>query len=116
MIPFLRFFFWPILLAAIAVGAWLLKLPIWAIGWAWFMEDPLDRIVLFLTIWFIWTIFKASARFLYAVYQSRNLLTLRVLLPRNDSKIDEEKRTEKDWKEKIAVMPIVWILPKIHMI
>jgi len=104
MIPFLRFFFWPILLAAIAVGAWLLKLPIWAIGWAWFMEDPLDRIVLFLTIWFIWTIFKASARFLYAVYQSRNLLTLRVLLPRNDSKIDEEKRTEKDWKEKIAVM------------
>ena len=29
---------------------------------------------------------------------------MKVLLPRSDSKIDEEKRTEKDWKEKMALM------------
>jgi len=32
------------------------------------------------------------------------LISLKVILPRDDSKIDQEKRTEKDFKEKIAVM------------
>jgi hypothetical protein len=35
---------------------------------------------------------------------AKHLVYLRITLPRSDSKIDQEKRTEKDFKEKIAVM------------
>jgi len=35
---------------------------------------------------------------------AKNLVYLRVRLTRTDSKIDDEKRSEKDFKEKIAIM------------
>src|SRR3989344_1048575 len=105
MITFLRLFFWPVILLLIAGGSWILKLPVWHIVWTCFMENPLYRTLFLLTIWFVWSVIvKNGLRFFYAVMHSRNLVTLKVLLPRNDSKVDEEKRTEKDWKEKIAIM------------
>lgn len=43
-------------------------------------------------------------RLWYALRMSKKLVSMKVMLPRSDSKIDQEKRTEKDFKEKIAAM------------
>ena len=43
-------------------------------------------------------------RFVNLHYKAKNLMYLKVTLPRSDSKLDQEKRTEKDFKEKVAIM------------
>lgn len=43
-------------------------------------------------------------RFIYLHKISKELVYLKVALPRSDSKMDQEKRIEKDFKEKVAVM------------
>ena len=70
----------------------------------WFVETPASALVTLASIYLALRIGKRAFRTWYAVSQSKNLVKLKVLLPRNDSKIDQEKRTEKDFKEKIAVM------------
>ena len=104
MVTFLRIFFWPLLwLTVIAIGE-LMKVNVLSIAWAWFISNPLDNFLLLLTVVLIWDIIKYNIRFGYAWYMSSKLVCMRVLLPRSDSKIDQEKRTEKDFKEKIAIM------------
>ncbi len=105
MVAFLRIFFWPIL--------WVL---IWLIGeagahvnlllvvWDWWRADPLENTLIILTAYFVWRYLKYTVRFTYAWTQGHKLVSMKVLLPRSDSKIDQEKRTEKDFKEKVAVM------------
>ncbi|MBN2087561.1 type IV secretion system DNA-binding domain-containing protein [Candidatus Peregrinibacteria bacterium] len=44
------------------------------------------------------------ARFIYSHRAAKKLVYLKILLPRSDSKMDQEKRTEKDFKEKVAIM------------
>jgi hypothetical protein len=44
------------------------------------------------------------ARFIHLHLIAKHLVYMRVTLPRSDSKIDQEKRTEKDFKEKVAIM------------
>ncbi len=43
-------------------------------------------------------------RFLYRYADSRNLVYIKITLPREDSPKDKEKATEKDFKEKVAIM------------
>ena len=43
-------------------------------------------------------------RFIYLHHVAKNLVYLKIALPRSDSKMDQEKRTEKDFKEKVAIM------------
>jgi len=43
-------------------------------------------------------------RFAYLLYNTHNLVYMKVSLPRSDSKMDQEKRNEKDFKEKVAIM------------
>jgi len=43
-------------------------------------------------------------RYTYVHYKAKNLVFLKIQLPMSDSKLDQEKRTEKDFKEKVAVM------------
>jgi hypothetical protein len=43
-------------------------------------------------------------RFMHLHFIAKRLVYLKITLPRSDSKIDQEKRTEKDFKEKVAVM------------
>lgn len=43
-------------------------------------------------------------RFWQVNRMSKHLVYLQVSLPRSDSKMDQEKRTEKDFKEKVAIM------------
>ncbi len=53
-------------------------------------------------------------RLIFEIYTSRNLVYLRILLPRADSKLDKEQETKKDFKEKIGIMTLFY--KSIHMI
>ncbi|MFH1012143.1 MAG: type IV secretory system conjugative DNA transfer family protein [Candidatus Peregrinibacteria bacterium] len=54
-------------------------------------------------------------RLLYLHFHARRLVYMKVTLPRSDSKMDQEKRTEKDFKEKVAVMAQLYrALYEIH--
>src|SRR3989344_2100311 len=68
------------------------------------MDDPLGNSWLILGAYVVWRIAVKQGRYLYAILHARRLIALRVQLPRDDSKVDQEKRTEKDFKEKVAVM------------
>jgi len=70
----------------------------------WFMKDPIGATLLVANIYFGWWLFKRVGRYYYAVRRSKSLVKMKILLPRGDSKVDQEKRTEKDFKEKIAIM------------
>jgi hypothetical protein len=72
--------------------------------WAWFISDPLVNTGIILLGYAVWKYFVWNVRFTYAWFMSKRLVAMKVLLPRSDSKIDQEKRTEKDFKEKVAIM------------
>ncbi len=69
-----------------------------------FLEDPAYFIALTLFVifgfWLFWRIFQ----FLWSTWFSWNMVYMKVTLPRNDSKLDQEKETKKDFKEKMAIM------------
>jgi hypothetical protein len=46
-------------------------------------------------------VFVPIVRFLFELYYAKNLRYLKVTVPRADSKLDKEKETKKDFKEKI---------------
>ncbi|MFH0770322.1 MAG: type IV secretion system DNA-binding domain-containing protein [Candidatus Peregrinibacteria bacterium] len=104
MVSFLRFFFWPILWVCIVVLTTIVKSDVWGELWTWFIASPLERTIFLVTLYFCWQLFKYWGRFFYAYSASRSLISMKIVLPRNESKIDQEKRTEKDFKEKVAVM------------
>ena len=104
MVTFLRFFLWPIVLILGWVAGQLYRSDFWLVAWRWFVADPWGHTLLLVSLYFGWRIFISAMRFCYAIYKSRKLVHLKVLLPRSDSKVDQEKRTEKDFKEKIAIM------------
>ena len=104
MVAFLRFFIWPIFWLTIAIGTYLIDSGIWGVLGRWFIDDPLGSIGAVLLVYAAWRTAKYTFRFYYAAMKARKLVSLKVLLPRSDSKIDQEKRTEKDFKEKVAIM------------
>ncbi|MBU2260023.1 ATP-binding protein [Patescibacteria group bacterium] len=104
MINFLRYALWPCIWLILAVSISIIYPPFWGDFGHWFMEAPFGRIVLFAGVYVCWRLFKYWGRYLYSVKNANKLVSLKVILPRDDSKIDQEKRTEKDFKEKIAVM------------
>jgi len=60
-------------------------------------------IVVFVGYYVLKYLFK-FIRLLHLHIIAHNLVLLRVSLPRTDSKLDQEQRTEKDFKEKVAIM------------
>lgn len=104
MITFLRFFFWPIVWVSIWLGGIVFNPDIWAALRDWFMADPWSNTLIIITVVLSWKLVVRWVRFTYAYYKSKSLVAVKVLLPRKESKIDQEKRTEKDFKEKVAVM------------
>ena len=54
--------------------------------------------------WYALKYFIRFARFIYLHFKAKNLVYMKVTLPRSDSKVDQEKRVEKDFKEKVAIM------------
>ena len=104
MITFLRLFFWPLILVSLQLLSWAFHWDLWGVIFAWFMRDPLEATIISITAVWLFTVARRWLRFGYAYLMSRQLVSMKVMLPRNDSKIDQEKRTEKDFKEKVAVM------------
>ncbi len=104
VITFLRIFLWPIILLAVFVGGEFVRADFWPMLWAWYTSNVLQNTLLLITIWYAGKYLKFNMRFWYAWAMSGKLVAMKVLLPRTDSKIDQEKRTEKDFKEKIAIM------------
>ena len=64
-------------------------------------------LILFLCVALFVLIFK-SIRLLFEMYYSKNLRYMKVSLPRADSKMDKEKETKKDFKEKIGIMSMFY--------
>ena len=54
------------------------------------------------------SLLRAAIRLLFEMYYSKNLRYLRIVLPRSDSKLDKEKETKKDFKEKIGMMSMFY--------
>ncbi len=105
----LRLLFWPLLLLGIELIGVVFHWPIWQWFWSWFIADPSvegigGKLLVISSAYFLIKYFIFNMRFTYAWYASKKLISVKVMLPRSDSKIDQEKRTEKDFKEKIAIM------------
>lgn len=104
MVTFLRFFFWPTLWFLVWILGIVFDPTFWSKVWAWLLADPWNHGLTIIGIYFAWKLAVRSVRFSYDLWESKHLVQLKVLLPRSDSKNDQEKRTEKDWKEKVAIM------------
>ncbi|MDA1209327.1 MAG: type IV secretory system conjugative DNA transfer family protein [bacterium] len=104
MIGFLRILLWPIIISLAGVVTTLVKSDIWITMFDAFKDDPINISIWILTVLFLAGLGKKYFRLWYAVRQSKNLIALRIILPRGDSKIDQEKRLDKDFKEKLAIM------------
>ncbi|MCP4523644.1 MAG: hypothetical protein GY828_05525, partial [Candidatus Gracilibacteria bacterium] len=51
---------------------------------------------------------RGIIRFFFEIYYSKNIRYLKVTVPRADSKLDKEKETKKDFKEKIGMMTMFY--------
>ncbi|MEK7591440.1 MAG: hypothetical protein AAB489_04510, partial [Patescibacteria group bacterium] len=109
MVTLLRLLFWPILLLLLEVASWAFRWDLWGAIYVWFTKDPLEALFGLLTAYLVFHSCSRWIRFSYALWMSRKLVSMKVMLQRNDSKIDQEKRTEKDFKEKVAVMEQLYL-------
>jgi hypothetical protein len=100
----LRLLFWPALIAIIEVVSFFFNSDFLLWVWNWYIQNPFWNVLLIGLYYELAKLAVADMRFYYAWWKSKSLVSMKVLLPRSDSKIDQEKRTEKDFKEKIAVM------------
>lgn len=75
-----------------------------SLGLGVFFSNVID-VILFVIVAFLLLKF---IRLAYEVYASRKLMYMRVSLPRADSKLDKEKETKKDFKEKTGIMSIFY--------
>jgi hypothetical protein len=73
-------------------------------AWTWISNDPIGNILLMVEIWFGLHAFIVLARWWYAEKAAKKYVYMRIELTREDSKLDQERRTDKDFKEKIAIM------------
>ncbi len=71
----------------------------------WTIFDAIIPVFLLLTV--IYLLYK-SIRLAFELYYSKNLRYLQITLPRADSKLDKEKETKKDFKEKIGMMSMFY--------
>jgi hypothetical protein len=104
VVTFLRFFFWPIFWALVWVLGIVFEPTFWGRVWAWLIADPWNHSLSLVGVYLGWKLFVRMIRFWYDLWESRHLVHLKVMMPRSESKLDQEKRTEKDWKEKVAIM------------
>jgi len=78
---------------------------------SWIFDSSIDFITMvgyYALIWLliiVWGyVFIKTMRFLFELYYAKNLRYLKITVPRADSKLDKEKETKKDFKEKIWMM------------
>lgn len=66
-----------------------------------YWKSALLKIIL---IYLVYKLFWFLIRFVYALFSARNRVYMQVTMPREESQKDKEQATEKDFREKIAVM------------
>ena len=67
-----------------------------------------EWILLLIVIYILLYIILKMIRLAFEVYYSKNLRYLKITLPRADSKLDKEKETKKDFKEKLGMMSMFY--------
>ena len=70
----------------------------------WAQEYWLEGLIVLAIIFYGLPALMKIARIIHMHKMAKHLVYLKIELPRSDSKIDQEKRTEKDFKEKVAIM------------
>ncbi len=70
----------------------------------WFLDIILSLFLIF--IFFV--LIVKIIRIFFELYYQKNLIYLKITLPRNDSKLDKEHETKKDFKEKIGMMSMFY--------
>jgi len=81
--------------------------------WLWdTVKDSFFTLFEWLILWLIIAIFLVIIlkiiRLAFEVYYSKNIRYLKITLPRADSKLDKEKETKKDFKEKLGMMSMFY--------
>ena len=72
--------------------------------WEYIKENPLQILIIAILVPAILWYLLLLLRYIAQYKQSKKLVFIRVTMPRKDSQKDEQKATEKDFKEKIDVM------------
>lgn len=71
-------------------------------------QNPVQAVITILVIAIgiivAWKLLVFVARFLFAVRKSRDLVCMKILIPRKETKKDREEQTEKDFKEVVSTM------------
>ncbi len=81
----------------------------WFFSWSFdFVSNIFYYVVLILLFIIILYFIIKIIRFLFELYYAKNLRYLKITLPRADSKLDKEKETKKDFKEKIWMMSMFY--------
>jgi len=87
----------------------------WIFEWSWFdisewwlIQDLWTWAVLIIAGFLFLIILKKTIQLLFEIWYAKNLRYLRITLPRADSKLDKEKETKKDFKEKIWSMSMFY--------
>lgn len=78
---------------------------------SWFSDialNILNWLLIVLIIYIVLYLTLRSVRLLFEMYYAKNLVYLRVRVPKADSKLDKEKETKKDFKEKIWMMSMFY--------
>ena len=104
MVAFLRYATWPLIWISVISLITAVTNGFWAGLWDTFLSAPVTLTATVVLVYITWRFAKYAFRYWYALKNAKKLIAMKVMLPRKETKIDQEKRTEKDFKEKIAIM------------
>src|SRR5690606_13890221 len=69
-----------------------------------FWGTLLNWIILLVGTYVFLKLLLYTARWIHAVLESREMVFIKILTPRSESKKDKEEQVEKDFKERVAIM------------
>ncbi len=72
--------------------------------WAFFLAHYKQALLLILGVYLAYKLFWETLQFLYEYFSAQNRVFIQITMPREESQKDKEQATEKDFKEKIAIM------------
>ena len=70
----------------------------------WLFQNFFNILIFVIILWIVLRILRLA----YEVLRANDLVYMRVTLPRADSKLDKEKETKKDFKEKVGIMTVFY--------
>lgn len=70
----------------------------------WLVSNAINIVLFVIIVWIMLRLLRLA----YEVLRANDLVYMRVTLPRADSKLDKEKETKKDFKEKAGIMTVFY--------